>query len=149
MLPSIPGRAFLVAPPDRLARESAAARRDGLSRMRNDRTIAPYRRAGLPVELPGRTATIPQGLRRSNPSAVPADGAGASTHLTGAPLDLSKRALSDQEATWLGAVPYRLRRLGLVHAVEEFGEPQFHATVRRRYADDTRRHGSAIFPPGC
>ena len=40
-------------------------------------------------------------------------------------------------------------RLGLAHAVEEFGEPQFRVMVRRRFADYTRWHGSAALQPGC
>lgn len=185
----------LVATPGRLARESAAAMRDGLSRMRDEGMASRFRRAGFLVPLPPvtptyyvtgmrsglrvarpwvrtfverlagafhriaghrlrvtsltRTISVQLALRRTNPSAAPADGAVQSTHLTGAAVDLSKRELGDAEIAWLRAVLGRLRQMGLVHAVEEFGEPHFHVMVRRRYGGFTRRHGSAILPPGC
>ncbi len=195
MLPPVMTQPPLVATPGRLERESAAAARDGLSRMRDDDMASRFRRAGLLVGLPAatptyyvtgmrsalrvarpwvrsfvdhlaaafhrvfgrrlrvtsltRTTIVQLALRRTNPSAAPADGTVVSTHLTGAAVDLSKRDLGDAETAWLRTVLHRLRRMGLVHAVEEFGEPHFHVMVRRRYGDYSRLHGSAILLPGC
>jgi len=96
-----------------------------------------------------RTRITQLALQQTNPSAAPADGAVQSTHLAGAAVDVSKRDLSDVETAWLRTVLHRLSRRGLVHAVEEFGEPHFHVMVRRGYADYTRRHGSPVLLSGC
>jgi uncharacterized protein YcbK (DUF882 family) len=185
----------LVATPRRLARESAAARRDRLSRMQDLAMVHRFRRAGLLVDLPLRTRTYyvqgvapalrltrpwtrqfveqmaeafhhlfakplritsltrtrghQHALRRRNPSAAPAAGAVQSTHLTGAAVDISKLGLSEREVAWLRTVLARLRTRGVIHAVEEFGEPHFHVLVRRAYAPYTRALGAPILTGGC
>jgi hypothetical protein len=88
-------------------------------------------------------------LRRTNPNAAPARGAVQSTHLTGAAVDISKRSLTEAELAWLRTVLWRLRRKGLIHAVEEFLEPHFHVMVRRRYPEYGRVLPSPIVVGGC
>ncbi len=185
----------LVARPLRLSRESAAAARDRLSRMRDLGMVERFRRAGLLVDVPQRTRTYyvegvgprlrvarpwtrqfveqlaqafhdlfdtplritsltrttarQRALLRTNPSAAPARGAIQSTHLTGAAVDISKRARSEPEVAWLRTVLARLRERRLVHAVEEFGEPHFHVLVRRVYATYARALRSPILAGGC
>lgn len=195
LLPRVLQHPPLRATPGRLRRESLAAARDRLSRMRDDRMVGRFRRSGLLVAIPPssrayyvagvrdhlrvarpwvrqfvdqladafhgiferrlritsltRTTRMQRALRRTNPSAAPAHGAVQSTHLTGAALDLSKRGLSDVEIAWLRQALDRLRRKGLIHVAEEFGEPHFHVMVRRRYADHRRRPGSPVLAGGC
>lgn len=185
----------LIARPHRLRRESAAAARDRLSRMRDLVMVERFRRAGLLVEVPRETRTYyvdgvsprlrvarpwtrgfveqlgqafhalfdqplrvtsltrttarQRALRRSNPSAAPAAGPVQSTHLTGAAVDLSKRGLTEGQVAWLRTVIARLGARGLVHAVEEFGEPHFHVLVRRAYARYGRALTSAELAGGC
>lgn len=185
----------LLARPRRLARESAAAARDRLSRMRNAAMVGRFRRAGLLTPVPAETRTYyvvgvsaplrvarpwtrrfienmagafhelfgkrlrvtsltrttetQRALARTNPSAAPFTGRIQSTHLTGAAVDLSKRSLSEAEIGWLRTVLRRLERRGLIHAVEEFGEPHFHVMVRRRYGDRERALGPPSLVGGC
>jgi hypothetical protein len=169
----------LVASPGRLRRESDAAVRDRLSRMRDIAMVQRFRKAGLLVTVPAEAATyyvagvsaplravrpwtkhfieqtsrafhrlfdrrlritsltrtrgVQRRLLRRNIGAAPAQGAVQSTHLTGATLDISKRALSATQVAWLRTVLDRLSRQGLIHVVEEFQEPHFHVMVRRRF----------------
>jgi hypothetical protein len=96
-----------------------------------------------------RTTTVQEALGQWNGNAAPARGAVASTHLTGASVDLSKLEHPDAELTWLRLVLARLSARGLVSAIEEFAQPHFHVMVRRAYA----RHGARLASPvaigGC
>lgn len=185
----------LIARPHRLDRESAAAVRDRLSRMRDLATVERFRRSGLLVDVPLRTRTYyvdgvgprlrvarpwtrqfveqlaqafhdlfgkplritsltrttarQRALRRTNPSAAPARGPVQSTHLTGAAVDVSKRALEKPEIAWLRTVIARLEARRLIHAVEEFREPHFHVLVRKVYAPYARALGSPLLAGGC
>jgi hypothetical protein len=185
----------LVARPHRLRRESAAAGRDRLSRLRDLAAVERFRRSGLLVNVPLRTETYyvegvgprlrvarpwtrqfveqlaqafhdlfdkplritsltrttarQRALRRTNPSAAPARGPVQSTHLTGAAVDISKRALREPEVAWLRTVIARLEARRLIHAVEEFREPHFHVLVRRVYTPYARALGSPILTGGC
>ena len=96
-----------------------------------------------------RTVFTQRRLRRTNPSAAPADGPVISTHHTGAAVDVSKRGLSEEEIAWLRTVLARLRGRGLIHAVEEFGEPRFHVMVGRAYDEYARALRSPILAGGC
>ncbi len=84
-----------------------------------------------------RTEAVQEALGERNGNAAPARGAGASTHLTGASVDLSKVEHSDVEIAWLRLVLGRLTARGLVSAIEEFAQPHFHVMVFRAYV----RHG--------
>jgi len=185
----------MVATPRRLRRESAAATRDRLSRIRDLAMVERLRRKGLlvpvlsetptyyvegveprlrvarpwtrrfieqlaqafhdlfaqPLRITSLTRTVltQRRLRRTNPSAAPADGPVRSTHLTGAAVDVSKRGLSDDEVAWLRTVLARLRERRLIHAVEEFREPHFHVMVRRAYDEYARALRSPILAGGC
>jgi hypothetical protein len=188
-------RAPLVARPHRLRRESAAAARDRLSRMRDLAMVDHFRRSGLLVDVPletrtyyvegvgtrlrvarpwtrrfieqlaqafhglfdrplritslTRTTARQRALLQTNSSAAPATGPVRSTHLTGAAVDISKRSFSEREVAWLRTVLARLRHRGVVHAVEEFGEPHFHVLVRRAYERYGRALTSAVLAGGC
>jgi murein DD-endopeptidase MepM/ murein hydrolase activator NlpD len=96
-----------------------------------------------------RTEAVQAALGESNGNAAPARGPLASTHLTGAALDLSKIEHSDLEIAWLRVVLRRLAARGLVNAIEEFAQPHFHVMVFRAYAG----HGARLRAPtaigGC
>ena len=185
----------MVATPRRLNRESAAATRDRLSRLRDLAMVERLQRRGLLVPVPSETPTYyvagvearlrvarpwtrrfieqlghafqdlfaqplritsltrtvftQRLLRRTNPSAAPADGPVSSTHLTGAAVDVSKRGLSEDEVAWLRTVLARLRGRGLIHAVEEFREPHFHVMVGRAYDEYARALRLPILAGGC
>jgi LysM repeat protein len=81
-----------------------------------------------------RTEAVQLALGKWNGNAAPASGPGASTHLTGAAVDLSKVEHTDAEIAWLRVVLGRLTERGLVDAIEEFAQPHFHVLVRRAYA---------------
>jgi LysM repeat protein len=96
-----------------------------------------------------RTEAVQEALGEWNGNAAPARGAVASTHLTGASVDLSKVEHSDVEIAWLRLVLGRLTQRGLVSAIEEFAQPHFHVMVFRAYV----RHGVRLRAPvaigGC
>jgi hypothetical protein len=96
-----------------------------------------------------RTTARQRALLQTNSSAAPATGPVRSTHLTGAAVDISKRSFSEREVAWLRTVLARLRHRGVVHAVEEFGEPHFHVLVRRAYERYGRALTSAVLAGGC
>lgn len=96
-----------------------------------------------------RTVLTQRALRRTNPSAAPTQGPEQSTHLTGAAVDLSKRSLTEAEVAWLRTVLDRLRRRGVIHAVEEFRQPHFHVMVKSRYREYGRRLSSPTLAGGC
>jgi murein DD-endopeptidase MepM/ murein hydrolase activator NlpD len=81
-----------------------------------------------------RTEAVQLALGQWNANAAPARGPGASTHLTGAAVDLSKVEHTDVEIAWLRVVLRRLTERALVDAIEEFAQPHFHVLVRRAYA---------------
>jgi hypothetical protein len=92
-----------------------------------------------------RTEAVQEALGDWNGNAAPARGAGASTHLTGASVDLSKVEHSDVELAWLRLVLGRLTARGVVSAIEEFAQPHFHVMVRRAYG----RHGVRLRAPAA
>jgi LysM repeat protein len=81
-----------------------------------------------------RTERAQLTLRQWNGNAAPARGPLASTHLTGAAVDLSKIEHSDVEIAWLRIVLRRLTARGVVDAIEEFAQPHFHVMVLRAYS---------------
>jgi hypothetical protein len=80
-----------------------------------------------------RTEVVQLALQEWNGNAAPARGPLASTHLTGAAVDLSKVEHSDVEIAWLRIVLRRLTAHGVVDAIEEFAQPHFHVMVLRAY----------------
>jgi Family of unknown function (DUF5715) len=80
-----------------------------------------------------RTVQYQRHLDARNANAAPASGDDASTHLTGATLDISKRFMTGAEQRWVRRVLSRLRRRGILYAIEEFYQPCFHVMVYRDY----------------
>jgi hypothetical protein len=95
-----------------------------------------------------RTQAVQLALGKWNGNAAPATGPAASTHLTGAAVDLSKVEHTDVEIAWLRLVLRRLTERALIDAIEEFAQPHFHVLVRRAYAS----YGARLRAPaaiGC
>ena len=84
-------------------------------------------------------------LRAWNANAAPARGPLASTHLTGAAVDLSKVEHTDVEIAWLRIVLRRLTARGVIDAIEEFAQPHFHVMVLRAYS----RYAVRVRAPGA
>lgn len=96
-----------------------------------------------------RTEAVQKALGQWNGNAAPAWGAVASTHLTGASVDLSKVEHSDVEIAWLRVVLGRLTARGLLSAIEEFAQPHFHVMVFRAYLRHAARLRSSVALGGC
>jgi LysM repeat protein len=96
-----------------------------------------------------RTATYQRGLQLINSNAAPAEGDLASSHLTGAAVDLGTRDLSAQELAWLRHVLRHLAAQGVVLAIEEFRYPHFHVLVLREYVRYARTVGKPVLIGGC
>ena len=82
-----------------------------------------------------RTVAYQKSLRKRNGNAAAASGPRASTHLTGATLDISKNGMTGKQIVWMRRVLASLKKLGYVYAVEEFRQPVFHVMVYKKYVD--------------
>ncbi len=82
-----------------------------------------------------RTVHYQRRLDVRNANAAPASGDDASTHLTGATLDISKRFMTQAEQRWTRRVLAQLRSRGVLYAIEEFYQPCFHVMVYKDYGD--------------
>ncbi len=82
-----------------------------------------------------RTVSYQNGLRKRNANAAPATGAKASSHLTGACLDISKKGMTGSQQSWVRNVLMSLHNKNYLFAVEEFYQPVFHIMIHRSYRD--------------
>ncbi len=80
-----------------------------------------------------RTELYQRKLHRRNGNAAPAQGPKASSHLTGATVDIAKKGMSAAQRRWMRRELLRLERLGLLEATEEFRQAVFHVMVYRSY----------------
>jgi hypothetical protein len=95
-----------------------------------------YARFGEPLRVTSLVRTVDSQLRlaRFDPNAAEARGPHRSAHLTGAALDISKHSMSYQEVEWMRRTLYELKREGVIYAIEEFVEPNFHVMVYPTYS---------------
>jgi len=82
-----------------------------------------------------RPAHYQRSLQRRNGNAAASNGPKASTHLTGASLDISKKGMTSRQIAWMRSVLSSLNEKGHVFAIEEFKQPNFHIMVYRSYDD--------------
>src|SRR5271166_6344451 len=73
-------------------------------------------------------------LRRHNHFAAPEWGDTASTHLTGATFDLSRRGLTTTQYAWITSYLLPLKEAGMVDPIEE-RQPVLHIVVFDKYGD--------------
>jgi len=73
-------------------------------------------------------------LRRHNHFAAPEWGDTASTHLTGATFDLSRRGLTPMQYAWITSYLLPLKEAGMVDPIEE-RQPVLHIVVFDKYGD--------------
>ena len=94
-----------------------------------------YARFGQPLRVTSLIRTVNSQIRLSHfdPDAASATGPNRSAHLTGAAMDISKRFMSYQEVLWMRSVLYQLKQEGVIYAIEEFVEPDFHVMVYPTY----------------
>jgi len=76
-----------------------------------------------------RTMVYQEELRRKNRNAVSSKGRLASSHTTGATVDIAKLNLSSEEIKWLEAYLLRLKKARRVEAIEERRQQVFHVMV--------------------
>lgn len=93
----------------------------------------------LQVNSAVRTAKYQAELRKRNGNAAKSTGSTASTHLTGATVDITKKGLSAVEIQWLRSILRELEERGVLFATEEFLQAVFHVFVRHAYADYVAR----------
>jgi LysM repeat protein len=96
-----------------------------------------------------RTTDFQRRLRLVNSNAAPAEGDTASSHLTGAAVDIGTRDLSARELAWLRHVLRRLAAEEVLLAIEEFQHPHFHVMVLPAYKAYARTVGKPILLGGC
>lgn len=82
-----------------------------------------------------RTIAYQNRLRKRNGNAALAIGPRASSHLTGATLDISKAGMTSKQIAWMRRVLASLKRQGYLYAVEEFRQPVFHIMVYKSYPE--------------
>jgi uncharacterized protein YcbK (DUF882 family) len=83
-----------------------------------------------------RTVDYQQRLAKRNGNAAAALGPRASSHLTGATLDIAKRGMTKAELEWMRRVLHSLKQRGYLYAVEEWQQPVFHIMVYKDYTQD-------------
>ncbi len=90
-----------------------------------------YKRFGrrLQINSAVRTVEYQRGLRRRNGNAAATSGPKASTHLTGATIDIAKLHLPSDHVDWLRLELLVYEALGRVDATEEFAQAVFHIMV--------------------
>lgn len=87
-----------------------------------------------------RTQKDQKKLRRRNVNAAPYSGPLASSHMTGATVDITKKKLKKNGIKWLRTVLSDLDRRGVIEATEEKKQSVFHIMVYRdEYADYIQR----------
>ncbi len=88
----------------------------------------------LKISSATRTFDYQRHLRKRNRNAAPYSGPLASSHLTGATIDISKKGMSNREKRWIRNVLITLEKKGYIEAVEEFAQSTFHVMVYPEYA---------------
>ena len=96
-----------------------------------------YARFKTPLRVTSllRPAHYQSSLQRRNGNAAASDGPKASTHLTGASLDISKKGMTSEQIVWMRNVLASLNEKEHIFAIEEFKQPNFHVMVYRSYED--------------
>ncbi|MBI4280848.1 hypothetical protein HY628_01465 [Candidatus Uhrbacteria bacterium] len=77
-----------------------------------------------------RTCEYQRRLRRSNPNATSCE---ATSHTTGATVDIQYRVMSRRGRTWVRSVLLDFERQGFLQATMERGQPVFHVMVYPTY----------------
>lgn len=72
--------------------------------------------------------------KQGNHNAAAVSGPKASSHLTGATIDIAKHEMSKAELAWWRKALLCLERQGLIEATEESNQAVFHIMVFKRYA---------------
>jgi hypothetical protein len=85
-----------------------------------------------------RTVAYQRHLIEVNGNAAPAEGDTASSHLTGATIDIAKKGLSMSEVAWMRAYLLPLQVAGKIDVEEEFYQSCFHIAVYKSYAPVAR-----------
>jgi hypothetical protein len=110
-----------------------------------------YEHFHRPIQVTSLVRTVEQQkkLRRRNRNAGPEEGETASTHLTGATVDIYKRGLTRAQHKWIEAYLLPLKEQGYIDPVEERRQPVFHIMVFDSYpepADDTEEPAASKDP---
>jgi hypothetical protein len=95
-----------------------------------------YSEFHTPLQVNSLVRTMEQQgrLRRHNHFAAPEWGDTASTHLTGATFDLSRRGLTPVQYAWITSYLLPLKEAGMVDPIEE-RQPVLHIVVFDKYGD--------------
>jgi hypothetical protein len=95
-----------------------------------------YSEFHTPLQVNSLVRTVEQQarLRRHNHFAAPEWGDTASTHLTGATFDLSRRGLTSMQYAWITSYLLPLKEAGIVDPIEE-RQPVLHIVVFEKYGD--------------
>ncbi len=110
----------------------------------NDLGKAYYAEFGVPIQVNSavRTVQVQRKLRRRNRNAAAYSGDLASSHLSGATVDLQRRGLTKAQHKWLVNYFANLNTLGLIEPEEERRHYCFHVMVNQSYED--WRHEPAV-----
>ena len=81
-----------------------------------------------------RTVEYQNELRKRNKNAVEAEGPYATSHTTGATIDIAKLNLSTKELKWIKKYLLNLEKNGKIEATEEHYQAVFHIMVFKNYS---------------
>ena len=82
-----------------------------------------------------RTVEYQKLLRKRNGNAAPFEGDEASSHLTGATVDITKKGMTPLQIQWMRNYLVMLEEKDFIDATEEFSQSVFHIMVFRKYTD--------------
>ncbi len=100
------------------------------------RTTFPDSKHKIQINSAVRTVVSQKILKRKNRNAADATGPLASSHETGATVDMAKLNLSPQEISWIRFYLLNLEGVGSIEATEEFEQQVFDVMVFACYQDD-------------
>ncbi len=83
----------------------------------------------IQVNSAARTVKYQKKLRKTNPNAADTSGPTASSHLTGATVDIAKLGYASAEVRWMRKYLFNLEKSGKILATEEYEQLVFHVMV--------------------
>ena len=100
---------------------------------REFRSAFPDSRSNVQVNSAVRTKEYQEGLRKRNRNAAEVEGSRASSHTTGATIDIAKLNLGRKEIFWMRKYLLELEAKNLIEITEERRQAVFHIMVFKHY----------------
>jgi hypothetical protein len=100
---------------------------------RDFRSAFPNSKSKLQVNSAVRTKEYQKELRKSNKNAAEVEGSRATSHTTGATIDITKLSLEAREKNWMRRYLLKLEARNVIDETEEHKQAVFHIMVFKHY----------------